>query len=92
MTDEETPVEDRISALVLRFAQLDAAADALDPNTDLWDAGMSSMHSVSVMMAVEEEFGVEFTEGLLTRATFTSVASIARAVRKLRDSDPAVAR
>lgn len=74
-------MEDRITALVLTHTSLGAAATPIGTDTDLWTAGMSSVHSVNVMMAVEDEFDIEFPEELLTRATFTSVASIAAAVR-----------
>ena len=86
-------MEDRVTALVRRFAKLDDdGAGLTDAHTDLWAAGMSSLHSVSVMMAVEEEFGVEFPETMLTRATFSSVAAITRAVRSLGGEAAAVNR
>ncbi len=85
-------MEDRVTALVRRFAKLDDGAGLADAHTDLWEAGMSSLHSVSLMMAVEEEFDVEFPETMLTRATFSSVASIAQAVRSLGGQATAVNR
>lgn len=55
---------------------------SLSTTTDLWQAGMDSMSSVAVMVAVEEEYGVELPQELLTREVFASVVSIAAAVRK----------
>ncbi|MEU3011403.1 acyl carrier protein [Nocardia asteroides] len=83
-------MEDRIIAIVLAHTSLGAAGTVLGNDTDLWAAGMSSVHSVNVMMAVEDEFDIEFPEELLTRATFASVASIAAAVRS-QSADVAMA-
>ena len=37
------------------------------------------------MVGIEEEFGVEFPDALLTRATFASIDSVAAAVASLLD-------
>ena len=42
-------------------------------------------------MAIEEEFGVEFPDALLTRATFGSIDLVAAAVSSLVDGDAASA-
>ncbi|MFF2391400.1 acyl carrier protein [Nocardia sp. NPDC058114] len=83
-------MEERITSLVLAHTSLGAAGTIIGTDTDLWAAGMSSVHSVNVMMAVEDEFDIEFPEALLSRATFTSVASIAAAVRTQIDDDTMV--
>ena len=47
------------------------------------------------MVAIEEEFGVEFPDTLLTRATFGSIEAVAAAVSSLLDGAgeaPAAAR
>ncbi|HWS39618.1 MAG TPA: phosphopantetheine-binding protein [Actinoplanes sp.] len=54
----------------------------LEPDTDLWSAGITSMQIVRVMMAVEDEFEIELPEEALTREAFTTIRSIARAVSK----------
>ncbi|NUV87818.1 acyl carrier protein [Streptomyces sp. KAI-26] len=55
----------------------------LSGDTDLWAAGMDSLSSVAVIVAVEEECDVEFPDELLTREVFSSAAAIAAAVRSL---------
>ncbi|MFF2536990.1 phosphopantetheine-binding protein [Streptomyces cyaneofuscatus] len=55
----------------------------LSGETDLWESGMDSLSSVSVIVAVEEEYDVEFPDELLTREVFSSAAAIAAAVRSL---------
>lgn len=55
----------------------------LSDDADLWQAGMDSLSSVAVVVAVEEEYAVEFPDELLTREVFSSAAAIAVAVRSL---------
>ena len=43
---------------------------------DLYQAGLTSHASVNVMLALEDEFGVEFPETMLCKSTFESVAAI----------------
>jgi len=42
-------------------------------------------------VTIEEEFGVEFPDALLTRATFGSIESVTAAVSSLVDGDAASA-
>ncbi|WP_255509141.1 acyl carrier protein [Micromonospora sp. A202] len=62
---------------------MDSPSLDLQPDTDLWAAGITSMQVVRVMIAVEEEFEIELPEEVLTRETFTSVQAITQAVREL---------
>ena len=55
----------------------------LSDQDNLYDAGMTSFASVQAMLAIEEEFDIEFPEEMLTRRTFSSLSSIADAVSKL---------
>lgn len=57
--------------------------DAIADEADLYRLGMRSFASVRLMLALEEAFGVEFPEELLTRATFCSVASIEKTLAAL---------
>ncbi|MEV5441047.1 acyl carrier protein [Streptomyces sp. NPDC052644] len=67
------------------FGVLGDSVDAsrVGPETDLWEAGMDSLLSVSLLVALEEEFDVEFPDELLTRETFASVQRITAAVGTL---------
>ncbi len=67
-----------------QHARLSVAAGSLDPNADLFQAGMSSHASVSVMLALEDHFDLEFPDRMLTRSVFESVSAIAAAVTELR--------
>jgi acyl carrier protein len=65
--------------------QIGVALDAhtLDADRDLYAAGLTSLATVGLMLALEERFDVEFPESMLSRGTFRSVATIAEAVAKL---------
>jgi acyl carrier protein len=60
---------------------LDFSAIADDEN--LYDAGLTSFASVQMMLALEEEFDIEFPEAMLTRRTFSSLENVAEAVSQL---------
>lgn len=62
---------------------MDSSSLDLQPDTDLWSAGITSMQVVRVMIAIEEEFEIELPEEALTRETFSSVQAITQAVRGL---------
>lgn len=84
----------KIRALLERLGEFPAGPDALRDDADLHAAGLSSYGTVELMMAIEGEFGVEFPDALLTRATFGSIESVAAAVSSLLDGGgvPAAAR
>jgi acyl carrier protein len=72
------PIE-QIRVLVRTHARLaDTALPADD--ADLYRAGLSSHASVNLMLAIEDEFDIEFPESYLKRSTFESISAIARAV------------
>ncbi len=75
--------QDTIRNVIAEHARLrtDAAALALD--TDLYEAGMTSHASVTVMLAIEDTFDLEFPDRMLTREVFASIAAIDAAVQEL---------
>jgi acyl carrier protein len=76
----------KVRTIVLQHAKLSIEADALTDDSDLYDAGMSSHASVHLMLALENEFDIEFPDSLLTRDVFRSVGAIGAAVERLKSS------
>ena len=74
---------DRIRSLFARNEMLPFNVEALSDQDNLYDAGLTSFASVQMMLAIEEEFDIEFPEEMLTRRTFSSLAGIADAVSQL---------
>lgn len=52
----------------------------------LYGAGLTSHATVSVMLALEDEFDIEFPETLLRRSTFESIDSLDAAVGQVLGS------
>ncbi len=73
-------MEDRVRTIVLKNVSFRVTEAEIGPISDLWAAGMSSMQSVSVLIAIENEFDIELPEESLTRSTFGSISALARAV------------
>jgi acyl carrier protein len=82
-------MESEIRTILRDHARLATDVDALSPASDLYMAGMTSHASVSLMLALEDTFGVEFPERLLRRKTFESIAAIAAALLELGVTVPA---
>ena len=72
----------RIRSVLQKHGKLGADAMQLSENDDLYAAGMTSLASVNVMLALESEFGIEFPDQMLNRSMFISVAAIEAALRK----------
>jgi acyl carrier protein len=75
------------SVLDVVSAALSGVTDiqSLQSESNLWDAGMDSLASVAVMVAVEDTFDIIFPDELLTREVFESAVAIAAAVRQVRN-------
>ena len=82
-------MEDQIRALVAQHARLLVDAGTLSPDSDLYEAGLTSLATVNLMLAIEERFDVEFPDRMLGRKTFGSIRSLTEAVRSLAGDAPA---
>ena len=74
---------DRIRTLLAQNPMIPCDIGTLSDHASLYEAGLTSFASVQMMLAIEEEFDIEFPEAMLTRRTFSSIASIASAVSEL---------
>jgi acyl carrier protein len=77
-------MHDTIRALLTQSGRLTADAATLPLDADLYKAGLTSHGSVTLMLAIEDAFDIEFPDELLTRDVFSSIGSIATAVASLR--------
>ncbi|MCA1399046.1 acyl carrier protein [Bradyrhizobium brasilense] len=74
---------DRIRLLLQQQPMISLDFNTITDDTNLYDAGLTSFATVQVMLALEEEFNIEFPEAMLTRRTFSSLANVADAVSRL---------
>ncbi len=76
-------MDERIRSVVGEHDRLAVPVESLADDDDLYRAGLTSHASVNLMLALEDEFDVEFPEDMLNRRTFESIASIHRALSQL---------
>ncbi len=74
---------DIIRSIVRDHGGLADQAEQLEPEADLYRAGLTSHASVNVMLALEDTFDLEFPDELLQRSTFQSIAAIEDALLAL---------
>ena len=79
-------MRDRIRSVLRRHAQLAQTIEELSDEADLYRAGLTSHATVNVMLALEDEFEIEFPESLLLRRTFGSVRAIEEALSSVPSS------
>ncbi len=77
-------VVDQVREIVLQHARLASTPEDLTPTSDLYAAGLTSLTTVHLMLALEDHFGVEFPDKMLSRKTFESVQSISEAISELK--------
>jgi acyl carrier protein len=76
-------MEEEIRKILAEHGRLPVEMSDLDDDADLYQAGMTSHASVSVMLALEDTFDVEFPESMLRKSTFESVSAISAALTTL---------
>ena len=81
---EKTSFENEIRKVIGEHARLPVDVSKILDSDDLYDLGMTSHSSVMLMLGLENAFGVEFPDTLLTRDVFSSVDAIAAAIGRLQ--------
>jgi D-alanine--poly(phosphoribitol) ligase subunit 2 len=76
-------MRNRVRTIVGSLKLLPVPVDGLAEQDNLFDAGMTSFGSVQLMLAIEEEFDIEFPNSLLTRKTFATLGGLTSAVEQL---------
>ena len=79
---------EQIRALIAEHARLPIDVGGLDERSDLYEAGLTSLSTVNLMLALEEAFDVEFPDRMLGRKTFRSIRSLSQAIAELRAGAP----
>ena len=74
---------DTIRQAIAEHGNLAVDVVALEDGADLYDAGLTSLSTVTVMLALEDALELEFPESMLSRRTFSSMAMIRTALEEL---------
>jgi acyl carrier protein len=76
---------DQIRDILTTHGRLSKDVSELSNDSDLYDAGLTSLITVNLLLAIEDHFDVEFPDELLSRRTFQSIDALAEAVEDLVD-------
>jgi len=76
-------MDETIRNILAEHGRFSIDVSHIDEKDDLFRAGMTSHASVNVMLALEDEFDVEFPESMLRKSTFESVCAIRAALCEL---------
>jgi acyl carrier protein len=72
-----------IRKILAEHGRLLVSVDKLSDESDLYEAGLTSLSTVNVMLALEEHFDVEFLDNMLGRKTFGSIRALSEAIAQL---------
>jgi acyl carrier protein len=75
--------------ILAESGRLDTPVDSLDDQSDLYAAGLSSLATVHVMLAIEDEFDIEIPDRLLTRRLFQTIDSLASMINEVQKNKAA---
>ena len=76
-------MQDQIRDVLATHGRMAIDPREVDEQADLYELGLTSHASVDVMLALEEEFDIEFPDEVLKKSTFESVHNIARVIEGL---------
>ena len=80
---ESTIETTAVREVLAKHGRLTVDVMTIDEDFDLYGAGLTSLATVGIMLALEDRFEIEFPESMLSRSTFRSIASISEAVSNL---------
>ena len=83
--------QDQIRAIVAEHGRLLVDVATLPDDADLYQAGLTSLATVNLMLALEEHFDVEFTDKMLGRKTFGTIGALDAAIASLKGTQEAAA-
>jgi acyl carrier protein len=75
--------EDVVRELIAKTCELPVDSTTISGDANLYASGLTSFASVQLMLALEEEFDIEFPDRLLNRNTFATIRTISDTVALL---------
>ena len=80
---DASEVREKIGALVQGLLLKRGGFRELGADDNLTDAGLTSLDMVSLMLSIEDDFGIEIPQKRMTPASFRSIAAIEQLVNGL---------
>jgi acyl carrier protein len=75
--------QEQVRNIVAQHARLSADISQLTDSSDLYAAGLTSLTTVNLMLAIEDHFDIEFPDKMLGRKTFESIQSLSEAIEEI---------
>lgn len=76
-----------IRTILKHVAHLEAAIDSIGDEDDLYEAGLSSLDTIQLMLAIEKQFNIEIPDEMLNRNLFRSIDALADTIATLQRSE-----
>ncbi|KVT53396.1 acyl carrier protein [Burkholderia ubonensis] len=77
-------MKNAIREILKHVAHLEAAVDTIGDADDLYDAGLSSLDTIQLMLAIERQFDIEIPDEMLNRQLFRSIDALAETIVTLQ--------
>ncbi|HHP1111527.1 MULTISPECIES: phosphopantetheine-binding protein [Bacillus cereus group] len=74
--------------IINKYLQVDMGANT--QNMSLKDLGLDSLASIDLLLELEDEFDVVFSDELLTEKTFENANTLWKIVHKLKESEVSI--
>ena len=75
--------QDQIRKVLATHGRLSIDVGDLTNEADLYEAGLTSLVTVNLLLVIEDHFDIEFPDELLSRRTFQSINALAEAIDRL---------
>lgn len=76
-------MRERIQKALADHGRMSVDPNGVDADADLYELGLTSHASVNVMLALEDDFDIEFPDEAMKKSTFASINNIEAAVTSL---------
>ncbi|RQU81443.1 acyl carrier protein [Burkholderia cenocepacia] len=83
----EQHVKNEIRTILKHVAHLEAAIDSIGNGDDLYEAGLSSLDTIQLMLAIEKQFNIEIPDEMLNRNLFRSIDALADTIATLQRTE-----
>jgi len=83
----EPHVKNDIRTILKHVAHLEAAIDSIGDGDDLYEAGLSSLDTIQLMLAIEKQFNIEIPDEMLNRNLFRSIDALADTIATLQRAE-----
>jgi acyl carrier protein len=80
----ERQVNNELRTIIKDVAHLEVPIDTVANGDDLYEAGLSSLNTIQLLLAIEHHFNIEVPDDMLNRQLFQSIDSLAGAVTQLQ--------